>query len=164
MITALRGTRSDRNTTINNRKDNVEHDADENWEPCREVLGEVHRAATPPETGTSSPVPSVASGSTSSRSRMTSSVVASSCGAVVGNNLHTTAVVASGSLGIAGRYKGHSGVGAERLGDGLDLGRVGALGDLSCKQQWAVETWTETRRQQVVGLAGRRLLRIVALI
>ena len=88
MITAFSGTSSDRNTTIISRKD-TSSTARKKY-GIRELsrLEKSTVAGTCPVTATSLPSAASPSTSTSSRSRCTSSVVASSCGEVSGMMNH----------------------------------------------------------------------------
>ena len=119
--------------------------------------------ATPPATATSSPVPAVAAGSTSSRSRLTRSVVAASCGAVVGITRHNAAV---GSFVVGDRRADErdAGVGSDGVGDRLaaSLGRCPV--ELGGQAERAVEAGPEPVGEQVVGLAGGGVLGVVALV
>ncbi len=87
MITALSGTRSERNTIMRSRNDSASTAAKKaNVRRARNSVKSMLAAAVP-VTLTSSHVPAVAAGMTSSRNVVTSVLVASSWGAVVGNTV-----------------------------------------------------------------------------
>ena len=87
MTTALSGTRSERKTTIRSRNDNASTAPKKtNVRRARKSVKSMLAAAVP-VTLTSSAVPAIAAGMTSSRRVLTSSVVAASWGAVVGTRL-----------------------------------------------------------------------------
>jgi len=102
MITAFSGTSSERKTTIRSRKDRISTAPKKYGSRPPRKLAKSTLIGVDPVTSTSVPVASSAVGRTSSRSRFTSSVVASSCGPVVGTTFHSTAVGFSGSLGTGG--------------------------------------------------------------
>src|SRR5918995_2216254 len=99
MITAFSGTSSDRNTTMSNRNDSDSTAAKNQGSRASRKSEKSRLTATLPVTLTSAPVASSTGGSTSPRSRSTSSVVASSWGELVGTACQITAAGSSGSLG-----------------------------------------------------------------
>ena len=122
--------------------------------------------ATPPATATSSPVPAVAAGSTSSRSRFDEVRRGSaSCGAVVGTTRHSAAVGVGLVVGDRVADERHAGVGLDGVGDRLRA-RPGSVpgGTSVARLSGPLKPGPEALGQEVVGLAGGGVLGVVALV
>ena len=121
-------------------------------------------AAAEPVTFTSSPVPATAAGTTSSRRRVTRSVVASSWGGVVGTTVTTNASGAAGRLGTGGETVATPrGPGQRALQRRHRVGRVARPRD-DGEDERAVEALAEALGQQVVGPQGVAALGVGALV
>ncbi len=92
------------------------------------------------------------------------SVVACSCGPVVGTRFQNTAVGLASSLGIGGEMNATPGIGRDRVADRLQRGEVGAGRHLGDEQQGAVEAGSETGDEEVVRLLRGGVVREVALV
>ena len=97
MMTALSGTSTERNTIISSRNDSVSTAAKKNGIRSARYELKSMFAATEPDTLTTRSMPSVAAGTMSSRSEVTRSAVASSCGPVVGVSRMIAASAVAGS-------------------------------------------------------------------
>ena len=101
MITAFSGTSSDRNTSMSSTKLRSRIVTNMYGSRCPSVSARSTPMAVWPPTCTSSPVPAVAAGTTSSRRRCTSSVVLTSCGALFGTTTSITPLSLARSTGTA---------------------------------------------------------------
>ena len=144
-----------------------QHGAEEDRQPLGQVVGEVdvdgHDAGDEHLGAGRPPRPA---GSTSSRRRLTSSVVASSCGPVVGHD--DPARPPSGSRGrwaAAGETKTTPGIGRDRLGDGLEGGDWSAPSASSAtSRSGPLKPSPKPVDEQVVGLLGGGVVGEVALV
>ena len=104
----------------------------------------------------------VAAGMTSLRRWCNRSVVAASCGAVLGYTW-TGATVASFATGRR-RREGHAGVGVQRIDEGVDRCLVAGAGQLDREVERPVDAGPEALGGEVVGDPRRAALRRAAVV
>ena len=90
--------------------------------------------------------------------------MAASCGDVAGITRTIIAEGESGSSGIGGVDGGHAVGGGDGVGHGRELLRRGVAVDLGHGEERPVEAGAEALGEQVVRLAGRGVLAVVALV
>ena len=107
--------------------------------------------AVSPPTCTCTSEPLTAAGMTSSRRVATRSVVATDCGELFGITRMTAA--SPDGLRVGPTTAATSGVRCRRVGELVERGGVGALGELGRQHERAVEPGAEALGHEVVGLA-----------